>query len=137
MNQYINIYLHWKCRKTSFIYFFIVTAKNLILLVVFLFFCSWWLAEEYLFVTLGKFLVFKRLLNKNFNQMVFIVSKVIYSLFCSKNASLFCELSTNNCNSSFLKFLIFFLHNFISLKYIKVLRGRLVSFCEQKDLLFD
>ena len=32
--------------KTSFIHYFIVTAKNLICPVAFLFFCSWWLAEE-------------------------------------------------------------------------------------------
>ena len=32
--------------KTSFIRHFIVTAKNLIWLVVFLFFCLWWPEEE-------------------------------------------------------------------------------------------
>ena len=38
MNQYNNIYLHRECHKTSFIYCFIVTAENLISLVVLLFF---------------------------------------------------------------------------------------------------
>ena len=45
-------YLHRKCCKTSFIYCFILTTKNLIWPVLFLFFCSWWLAEEYLFAVL-------------------------------------------------------------------------------------
>ena len=40
LNQYINIYLQRECRKTTFIHCFIVTAKNLIWLVVFLFFRS-------------------------------------------------------------------------------------------------
>ena len=30
LNQYINIYLHRECHKTSFIHCFIVTIKNLI-----------------------------------------------------------------------------------------------------------
>ena len=38
--------------KTSFIRYFIVTAENLIWPVVFLFFYSWWPAEEYLFAAL-------------------------------------------------------------------------------------
>ena len=42
-------YLHREYCKTSFICSLIATTKNLIWLVVFLFFCSWWLAEEYLF----------------------------------------------------------------------------------------
>ena len=42
LNQYINICLHRECCKTSFICCFIVTNKNLIWSVVFLFFCSWW-----------------------------------------------------------------------------------------------
>ena len=37
LNQYINIYLQRECRKTTFIHCFIVTAKNLIWLVVFYF----------------------------------------------------------------------------------------------------
>ena len=41
LNQYINIYLHRECRKTSFIRCFIVTTKTLIWPVVFRFFCSW------------------------------------------------------------------------------------------------
>ena len=54
LNQYINIYLHrGECCKTSFIYCFIVTAKNLIWHVFFfLIFCSWWSAEKYLFAVL-------------------------------------------------------------------------------------
>ena len=52
-NQYINIYLHRECCKTSFIYCFTVTAKNLIWLVFFLFSGSCWPTEElYLFVVL-------------------------------------------------------------------------------------
>ena len=46
LNQYINIYLHRECCKTSFISCFIVTAKNLIWLVVFLFSGSCWPTEE-------------------------------------------------------------------------------------------
>ena len=38
--------------KTNFICCFIVTTKNLIWLVVFSFFCSWWLAGQYLFAVL-------------------------------------------------------------------------------------
>ena len=30
LSQYINIYLHRECRKTSFIFCYIVTAENLI-----------------------------------------------------------------------------------------------------------
>ena len=41
LNQYINIYLRTECYKTSFIHCFIVTTKNLISLLVFLFLCSW------------------------------------------------------------------------------------------------
>ena len=52
-NQYINIYLHRECCKTSFIYCFTVTAKNLIWLVFFLFSGSCWPTEElYLFAVL-------------------------------------------------------------------------------------
>ena len=42
----LNSVLHRKCRKTSFICCFIVTGKNFIWPVVFIFFCSWWPAEE-------------------------------------------------------------------------------------------
>ena len=45
-------FLHRECCKTSFIRCFIVTAENLVGPVVFLFFCSWWPAEEYLFAAL-------------------------------------------------------------------------------------
>ena len=52
-SQYINIYLHRECCKTSFIYCFIVTAENLIWLVVLLFSGSCWQTEElYLFAVL-------------------------------------------------------------------------------------
>ena len=49
----LNSVLHREYHKTSFIHCFIVTAKNLIWPVVFLFFCSWWPAEEYLFEALS------------------------------------------------------------------------------------
>ena len=53
LNQYINIYLHRECCKTSFLYCFIVDAKNLIWLAFFLFFGSCWPKEElYLFAVL-------------------------------------------------------------------------------------
>ena len=41
-----NIYLQRECCKTSFICCFIVTAKNSIWPVAFLFFWSWWSAEK-------------------------------------------------------------------------------------------
>ena len=53
LNQYINSYLHRECCKTSFIYCFIVNAKNLIWLPFFLFSGSCWPKEElYLFAVL-------------------------------------------------------------------------------------
>ena len=45
---------------TSFIRYFIVTAENLIWL-VFLFFCSWWPAEKYLFAALICYLHFSKM----------------------------------------------------------------------------
>ena len=47
LNQYINIYLIENIVKTSFIRYFIATTENLIFTGdFFLFFCSWWPAEE-------------------------------------------------------------------------------------------
>ena len=42
----LNSAVHRECRKTSFICCFIVIAKNLFWPMVFIFFCSWWPAEE-------------------------------------------------------------------------------------------
>ena len=52
LNHYINTYLHKECDKAIFIRCFIVTAETLIWPVIFLLFCSWRPAEEYLFATL-------------------------------------------------------------------------------------
>ena len=48
LNQYINIYLHRECCKTSFILLLYFDHWKFNLTGVFLFFCSWWPAEEYL-----------------------------------------------------------------------------------------
>ena len=56
LNRCIKFYLQRECHEISFICCFDVTAENLIWLVVFLFFCSWWPAEEYLFAALQTFL---------------------------------------------------------------------------------
>ena len=47
-----NSLFNKECLKTSFIYYFLATVQNLFWQVIFLFFCSWWLAEEYLFAVL-------------------------------------------------------------------------------------
>ena len=49
----LNLLLYRECCKTSFICCFLMTAKNLIWLVLFLFFCSWWPTEEYLLAVLN------------------------------------------------------------------------------------
>ena len=46
LNRCIKFYLQRECHEISFICCFDVTAENLIWPVVFLFFCSWWPAEE-------------------------------------------------------------------------------------------
>ena len=50
LNQCINISLHWECRKTSFTRCFIVTAKNLIWLVVFFIFLFMVTGREIIFI---------------------------------------------------------------------------------------
>ena len=49
----LNLLLYRECCKASFICCFLMTAKNLIWLVLFLFFCSWWLTKEYLLAVLN------------------------------------------------------------------------------------
>ena len=92
-NQYINIYLHRECCKTSFIYCFAATTENLIWLMFFLFSDSCWPTEElYLFAVL--------LINSN----VPAVSGLWHILEIYKLSCIF-EIVMNVKKTIFLKFL--------------------------------
>ena len=78
LNQYIKFIYIENIVKISFICCFIVTAKNLT--GCFLFFCSWWLAEEYLFAVLGTQMVSRCPMLNNY----FIKLKKCHQMFSIK-----------------------------------------------------
>ena len=65
-----KVHLHREFHKTSFVVVFSVTAKNLIWPVVFLIFCSWWPAEEYLSAAMRIMILrCKMTMNERFNMI--------------------------------------------------------------------
>ena len=106
LNQYINIYLHRECCKTSFIYCFAATTENLIWLMFFLFSDSCWPTEElYLFAVL--------LINSNVPAISGLSHVVeIYKLSCIFEIVMNVKKKIKNLEVAATNFIIFcLLHN--------------------------
>ena len=92
LNQYIlNSVLHKECCKTSFVHCFIVIAKNLIPLMVFLFSCSCWLKGEYLFAVLKLWAAIQKMIECHKKSVNYVKQRSNYSTWYFKSQIVFCK----------------------------------------------